>query len=261
MAGQANRYKLIYHYYSGNKKIFGLDFEDGTHRDKFALTELDAFTSNFSNEEELTKALSLIFSGYENGYFTIEYNSGGHLNSLELVFNDMTFIRKLATENLRETVVPKSSITIYMNKFLNKIDKDPEFLNFIFSHRYTNRYFRDALSYYLMLKNSDEKDAQSSLWEAKANLVREFKRYKTIRGLEVGRHNYELLKQNKKIARNPSELTELERAEIEYNLNHPKKVKKRSRPKKTDVIDGQLPLFDPELYTEKTTIEHKRTKK
>ena len=261
MPSQVNRYKLVYHYYNGKKKVFGLDFEDGSHRDKFALTEIDAFTSNFSNEEELTKAISLIFPGYEKGYFTIEYNSGGHLNSLELVFNDMTFIRKLATENLRQTLVPKRSITLYMNKFLDKIDRDPEFLNFISAHRYTNRYFRDALSYYLTLKNFDEKDAQNELWEAKVSLIKEFRRYKTIRGLEVGRHNYELLKQDKEIARNPSELTELERAEIEYHLNHPKKVKKRTRPKKSDVIDGQLPLFDPEPYIEEVTVERKRTKK
>ncbi len=257
MAGQANRYKLVYHYYKGGKKQFELDYEDGSHRDKFSLTELDAFTSNFSGEEELTKALSLVASGYEDGYFTIEYNSGGKVNSLELIFSDMSFIRKLATENLRETVVPKSSITLYMNWFLNKIEKAPEFLNFISAHRYTNKYFRDALGYYLTLKNSNERDAQSSLWEAKANLTREFRRYKTIRGLEVGRHNYELVKQDKKIARNPSELTELERAEIEYNLNHPKKVKKRSRPKKSDVIDGQLPLFDATPYIDSTNKKGK----
>ena len=250
MAGQVNRYKLVYHYYNGNKKIFGLDFEDGTHRDKFALTEIDAFTSNFSNEEELTKSLSVIFSGYENGYFTIEYNSGGRLSSLELVFNDLPFIRKLATENLQKTVIPKNSITAYMNKFLDKIESDPEFLNFISAHRYTNQYFRNALSYYLRFKNSDEKDAGEELWRAKANLIKEFKRYKTVRGLEVGRHNYELLKQNKEITRNPSEISELERARMEYDLNHPKKVKKRTKPKKNEVMDGQLLLFDPDLYTE-----------
>ena len=250
MAGQVNRYKLVYHYYNGNKKIFGLDFEDGTHRDKFALTEIDAFTSNFSSEEELTKALSLVFSGYEKGYFTIEYNSGGHLNSLELVFNDLPFIRKLATENLQKTVIPKSSITSYMNKFLNKIESDPEFLNFILVHRYTNQYFRNALNYYLRFKNSDEKEAGEELWRAKVNLIKEFKRYKTVRGLEVGRHNYELLKQNKEITRNPSEISELERARMEYDLNHPKKVKKRTKLKKNEVMDGQLLLFDPDLYTE-----------
>ena len=257
MAGRANRYKLVYHYYNGNKKIFSLDFVDGSHRDKFALTEIDVFTSNFSNEEELAKALSLIFPGYENGYFTIEYNSRGYLNSLELVFNDMPFIRKLATENLRKTLVPKNSIILYMNDFLDKIKDDSNFLKFIFSHRYTNSYFRDTLSYYLMLKNSDEKDAQNALLDARANLIGEFQRYKTIRGLEVGRHNYELVKQNKEIARNPSEITELERAEIEYNLNRPKKVQKRNNPKKKDVIDAQLSLFNVAPYIEKINKKRK----
>lgn len=258
MAGQANRYKLVYHYYNGNKKIFSLDFVDGSHRDKFALTEIDIFTSNFSNEEELAKALNSIFPGYEKGYFTIEYNSNGHLNSLELVFNDMPFIRKLATENLRKTLVPKKSIILYMNDFLDKIEKDPNFSKFIFSHRYTNSYFRNTLSYYLMLKNSDEKDAQNAIFDARANLIGEFQRYKTIRGLEVGRHNYELVKQNKEIARNPSEFTELERGEIEYNLNHPKKVQRRNSPKKTDVIDTQLPLFDVTPFIEETNKKRKK---
>ena len=43
-----------------------------------------------------------------------------------------------------------------------------------------------------------------------------------------------------------------------YNLNHPKKVKKRSRLKKSDVIDGQLPLFDSEPYIENEKMRTKR---
>lgn len=261
MAEQINRYKLVYHYYKGGNKLFKLDYEDGSHRDKFTLTEIDAFTSYFANGEELENLLNLFSPGYEGGYFTIEYNSGGHLNSLELVFNDMPFIRKLAMENLRKSEVPKSSISLYVNWFLNKIENDPGFLDYVSAHRYTNQYFRDALGHYLMLKNSDEKDAQSIIWRAKAGLIKEFKRYKTIRGLEVGRHNYELMKQNKNIARNPSELTQLERAEIEYKLNHSKKVIKRSRHKKNDVVDGQLPLFDSTPYIDLSNTENGRTRK
>lgn len=249
MTEQANRYKLVYHYNNGKQRVLTLDFEDGSRRDKFALTEIDALTTSFSNEKELEKALNSLFPGYEKGYFTIEYKSKGTLNSLELVFNDMPFVRQLATENLKKSVVPKSSVSLYVNQFLAEIEKNPELLRFISIRRYTNQYFREALGHYLMLKNSDEYDAQNALWEAKANLIGEFKRYKTIRGIEVGRHNYELEKQGKQIGRDPSELSELERAKIEYDLTHPKKVQKRTKPKKTDVIDGQLPLFDSEPYT------------
>ena len=249
MAGR-DRYKLVYHYKDGGEKIFELSYENGSCRKAFTLTEIDMFTTNFSNEEELEKALNLVFPGYKNGYFSIEYNSNGRLTSMELAFNDMTFIRELASKNLRESKVSKTDINIYMRWMLNKLEKDSEFLKYLYTHRYINEYFKDAFSNYLMLKNSDEKEAQSSLWQAEVKLRKEFMRYKTIRGLEVGRKNYELEKQNIYVNNDHRGLTVMEKAKLEYELNHPKKVKKRNKPKKNDVIDGQLPLFDPEPYTE-----------
>lgn len=249
MAGR-DRYKLVYHYKDGGTKTFELDYEDKTHRKAFTLTELDMLTTNFPNEKELEKALNLVFPGYENGYFVIEYKSGGTISSMELVFSDMTFIKELASKNLRNSTVSKADINIYMKQMLNKLEKDDEFLKYIYTHRYINEYFRNAFSNYLMLKHSDEKEAQSVLWQAEAMLRREFTRYKTIRGLEVGRKNYELEKQNICVNNDHRGLTVMEKAKLEYELNHPKKVKKRNKPKKNDVIDGQLPLFDPEPYTE-----------
>lgn len=256
MAGR-DRYKLVYHYKKGGKKIFELSYEDGNCRKAFTLTEIDMFTTNFSNEEELEKALNLVFSGYEDGYFSIEYNSKGTLTSMELAFSDMFFIRELAGKNLRESKVSKTDINIYMRWMLNKLEKDAEFLKYMYTHRYINEYFKDAFSNYLMLKNSDEKDAQSSLWQAEVKLRKEFMRYKTVRGLEMGRKNFELEKQNMYVSYNHNGLTLAERARLEYELNHPKQEKK-IKSKKNDLIEGQLPLFDSEIYTEN---KGKRTRK
>lgn len=255
MAGR-DRYKLVYHYKNGGEKLFELYYDDGTYRKAFTLTEIDMFTTNFSNEDELEKALNMVFPGYENGYFSIEYNSGGALTSMELVFSDMTFIRELASKNLRDSKVSKADINIYMRWMLNKLEKDEKFLKYISTHRYINEYFKNAFSNYLMLKHSDEKEAQSSLWQAEVKLRKEFMRYKTVRGLEVGRKNYELEKQSMYVFNNHRELTFSERARMEYELNHPKKGNKKG--KKSDPIEGQLPLFDPEPYIEN---KGKRTRK
>ena len=250
MGKQVNRYSLVYHYNNGGRKVFALDFENGTHREKFSLTELDAFTSNFSSEEELTRALNVVFGGYNDGHFNIEYKSGGSLRSMEIVYNDLPFIRDLAKHNLRSSNVSKDEITEYMYKFLREIEKNSCLLPYLVSHRYVNSYFENAVSYYLMLKNSLESDARSGLFEAEVSLKKEFMRYKTIRGLEVGKRNYALRKEDK--FDYDSELTVLQRAKIEYELNHPVKVNKEKvkRPKRTDALEGQLPLFDPDDYTD-----------
>lgn len=252
MGKQVNRYSLVYHYSNGDRKVFALDFENGDHREKFSLTELDAFTSGFSSEEELTRALNVVFGGYNDGHFNIEYKSGGALRSMEIVYNDLPFIRDLAKHNLRSSHVSKYEITEYMYKFLGEIEKDSQLLPYLVSHRYVNSYCMNAVSYYLMLKHSLESDVGSALFDAEVSLKKEFMRYKTIRGLEVGRRNYELKKQNIERDYNPSELTVLQRAKIEYELNHPTKINKKKvkKPKKNDVIDGQLPLFNPDDYTD-----------
>ena len=254
---RTDRYSLVFHAKSGEKKYVTLNFKDSK-RNTFSLTEIDYITSLFSDAAMLASFVGISNEEFDKGYFAIEYKSNSRLKSLELVFSDMTFLKELAEKNLGESKVSKESITGYMRWFLNKINKDSEFLKYISTHRYTNSYFKEALNNYLMLKNSDDKDAQSVAWRAEIKLRREFMRYKTIRGLEVGRRNFELEKENKMVPRNPDELTPLEQAQREHELNHPKKVKKR-KSRKSDPVEGQLPLFDATLYIDSN--EHKRTRK
>lgn len=251
---KSSRYRLVYRYSDGSKKLFELDFEDGKHRSNFMLTEIDALTSRFPGDRELAKVLKLVSGDFNDGYFVIEYNSNGTVKPLEVLFNDMPNLGKLALAHLGESSISKEEASYYMNNFLNEI-KDEKFLEFLFSKRYVNSYFRDVLNYYLRLKNSDEREAQNMLWEAKAKLKKEFNRYKTIRGIEIGKKNYKLLKENKMLEER-GKLTVLQRARIEHELNHPKKVQRR-KSKKNKVLDGQIPLFDGSLYERQS----KRTKR
>ena len=239
----ADRYKLVYNYKNGGKKLLELDYKDGRHRKAFTLTEIDMFTSNFKNSEELEKALDLFFGGYKDGFFTIEYKSSGTIKLAEIIYSDMNFIKTLASKNRGKTMVSKNDINDYMRYFLKRIETDSEFLNYISTRRYTNEYFRSALSNYLMLKNSNEKDAQSTLWQAEVKLRKEFMRYKTIRGIEVGRRNYEL----EKVRDMVSDVTPLSDMNRNGESNHMKKVRRRIR--KKDSIN-QLLLFNPDIYTE-----------
>lgn len=251
MAG-INRYRLVYHYFDGKEKVFEVNYEDGTHRDRFMLTEIDALTSKFSNDDELAKVLNFVSSGYKDGYFLIEYNSNRKVKTMELVYNNIPFLGELSLKNLRQTKISGEDAEAYMNNFMKLVNGDDEFLKFILSHRYTNDYFKSALSYYLRLKNSDEREAQNTLWEARADLKKEFTRYKTVRGIEIGKKNYRLFKEKKEIPRLRGKLTVLQRARLEYELNHPEKVKKE-KPKKNDVIEGQMALFDVEPYIDHTS--------
>ena len=246
----SNRYRLVYRYDNGSKKLFELDLEDGRHRSSFMLTEIDALTSKFPNDKELAKILKLVSGDFNDGYFVIEYNSNGSIKPLEVLFNDMPNLGKLAFAHLGESSVSKEEASYYMNDFLNDI-KDERFLEFLLSERYVNSYFKDTLNYYLRLKKSDEREAQSMLWEAKAKLQKEFYRYKTVRGILMGKKNYK-----EKIFTRKGELTVLQRARIEHELNHPRKVQRRKL-NKNGVLEGQMPLFDGSLYDK----EMKRTRR
>lgn len=247
---KSSRYRLVYRYSDGSKKLFELDLEDGKHRSNFMLTEIDALTSRFPGDRELAKVLKLVSGDFNDGYFVIEYNSNGTVKPLEVLFNDMPNLGKLALAHLGESSISKEEASYYMNNFLNEI-KDEKFLEFLFSKRYVNSYFRDVLNYYLRLKNSDEREAQNMLWEAKVKLQKEFYRYKTVRGILMGKKNYKA-----KIFTKSGELTILQRARIEHELNHPRKVQRR-KVNKNGVLEGQMPLFDGSLYDK----EMKRTRR
>ena len=251
---KSNRYCLVYHFKNGDKRDVKITFENGKVRQTFALTEIDFMTSLFPDSDTLAKFVKI---DGKDGYFSIEYKSNNRVNSLELVFSDMKFINSLAKKYFGESNLSKEDVIPYMRWFLDKIEKDSEFLNFISTHRYTNGYFKSALSEYLILKDSYENDARSILRRAEIKLIKEFMRYKTIRGLEVGRRNYELMKANKLVPRNPNELTSSEIARKDYELNHPKKVKKRSRLKK-EMDNGQMVLFDVSSYTDSSIFEPKK---
>ncbi len=251
-----NRYRLVYHYFKGGEKLFSVDYQDGRHRDRFMLTEIDALTSRCADEKQLAQVLKVVSDDYNNGYFVIEYNSQGSLKTMELVFNDMPLLGQIAFNNCGKSRISKEDASKYARVFLKEINEDADFLKFVLSRRYINSYFHSALNYYLRLKNSDEKEAQNTLWEAKANLLKEFSRYKTIRGIEIGRRNYKLFKQKKEVPSDSRQLTVLQRAKIEYELNHPKKVDKPKLQRKK-VVDGQMALFDADNYSN----TNKRTKK
>ena len=247
MAGKAEIYQLVF-YHNGDRKIFNLDFEDKTNRATFTLTELDALTSNFANENEFIAAISKVFSGYEEGRFAIEYKDKGDLKRLHLVFNDVPFIKKLANDNLREAKIDKSLASQYMLKFLAMIEEDPNFLAFLKEKKYINSYFRGILDNYLFLNQLMEPDSYEVRFETKIKLLKQFRYYKTVRQLEFGNYHYELQKQGKDIPELPPVLTAAQKAQLEYDYNHPKKVKKRKKVKK-DEPDGQMYLFDPTPYT------------
>ena len=61
MAKSVSRYKLVFHYNNGGTRDFTFFGENGEVRNKFTLTEIDVFTSNFSSSDEMARALNSVF--------------------------------------------------------------------------------------------------------------------------------------------------------------------------------------------------------
>lgn len=249
----ADRYRLVYHFKDGKTENFTLHFEDGSVRNKFSLTEIDALTTSYSNREEFEKNIQLIFPKFKDGCFSIEYTTDHETKNLELVFNDMNVLRKIALENKGNSKIQKSiNFTVYFNSFLKAIEENYDFWTFLVSHRYVNRYFKEVVNNYFLVLNSKN---VNEIMDAKNNIKKELSRYKTIRGIEIGKKSYALYKKGESVPSSAFQITVLERAKREYELNHPKKNAKRS---KNVVDDSQLPLFDVADYT---VEDVKKTKK
>lgn len=260
------RYQLVFHSDKNDDvKVIDLVPGDGSDRNAFTLTEIDAFTSQFSGARELSNAVDLGDLKYEDGHFSVDYKVNHSVNSIDLVYSNLTFLAELARKNVGKSEVSKKDIYGYVDRLIKEIENDVNFFHFMCSksmerswNRYVTDRFRAAYGYYNTLKNSDDPDAKNALWEAKADLVRNLLSYKTIRGIEIAKYHYSLVKQGLGCPRDPSFVSPEKRARLEYELKHPERQEKPEKPKKYkkgDPIEGQMLLFDPSEYTEKEKIK------
>lgn len=259
-----HRYQLVFHSdKNDDTKVIDLVPGDGSDRDVFTLTEIDAFTSQFSGARELAKAVYLGDLKYEDGHFSVDYKVNHSVNSIDVVYSNLTFLAELARKRAGKSEITKKDIYGYVDRLIVEIENDVNFYAFMCLkskerslNRYTNSHFRSVFGCYSTLKNSDEPDARGALWEAKNDLARALLNYKTIRGIEIARDHYSLVKQGLSCPRDPSFVSPLKRARLEYELRHPKKPEKPKKYKKGDPIEGQMPLFDPDEYIENEKTKH-----
>ena len=97
-----NRYRLVFRNKSGEKKYVTLNFKNSK-RNTFSLTEIDYITSLFSDAAMLASFVGISNEEFDKGYFAIDYKNNSRLKSLELVFNDMVFLKDVAENNLGES--------------------------------------------------------------------------------------------------------------------------------------------------------------
>lgn len=197
---------------------------DGTEDTKLSLTEIDSFTTNFANSQEMLFYFQSIGYKFYNSKFIIEYNQNHKEKNIDLVFSKQHFLRELALNNQGKYVIEKNDIFYrYLYKITDVIATNDELIRYLRTNNFMNLWLYENLFRYIACKSTDVESSHIYL----TRLKKELAKYKTIRNLEIGIKEYENqleIKQNKK-------------------ESSPKTLKKL-KPKY--FIEGQGQLFNPD---------------
>ncbi len=254
-----SRYQCVI---SKNNESILLTLKDGNQsKNKFTLIEIDALTTASNSKEDFVKRLNTYGFNVDSSYdISIQYKSNGEIKKLEPVYGDMTLLKKIIAESLLNE--EKTYLNQFKKEFLNNIE-DAKFLDFIKNAPY-NRYMsydlKQAVGCYLFYSDDtyDQIDINLVMNE-RQKILKALNRYKTVRGVLIGKKHYELKLSGKEIPKDPNTLSNYAREILTYKLNHPEKSKKeelQKEEKKDD--DGQMSLFDASIYTEDASKKHIR---
>ena len=186
----SNRYKLMHKSKDG---VISTLCRNGKIKDnKFTLTQIDAFTTHFVNQEDMVDSTKNIFDNWTvDGKFWIEYQANKRTNKLQLVYSGNKKIAYLSNKYKGKYTIESPDSLNSMYSFLTSI-KDPEVFKFLKDHKYISDHL---LKRYYQYKDSFLYNYDCSFY---SNLLEEvFSNYKTIRDIEVGLEKYSDLKLDK----------------------------------------------------------------
>ena len=184
---RGNRYKLVCKKLDGNEEVFYLDYEDGTRRNNFSLTELDAFTTNFEDKDQMISAISFLFPNWNGGNLWIEYKYGNKTNRLDLVFNDQINLSKISKEiSGKSNLGEYDSVNKYICDFIWKMWHNQNTLDYLVENNFLSEYASKMIKLYRY---------GLATYKEVYNIL---SNYKVIRGIEIGIKNYQKKLENEK---------------------------------------------------------------
>ena len=184
---RGNRYKLVCKKLDGNEEVFYLDYEDGTRRNNFSLTELDAFTTNFEDKDQMISAISFLFPNWNGGNLWIEYKYGNKTNRLDLVFNDQINLSKISKEiSGKSNLDEYDSVNKYICDFIWKMWHNQNTLDYLVENNFLSEYASKMIKLYRY---------GLATYKEVYNILSS---YKVIRGIEIGIKNYQKKLENEK---------------------------------------------------------------
>ena len=228
-------YSLKYGIGSADDITVRIKCGEGIVKEKRALSQWDALTTQCENEEELLELIRTIHVPKRNskdelidGHFYISYKNSGEIKMLDVAYSDNEVIKEVSKAYEGKYDIEGASQVKKLAKKLIYIysKKDP-----LYQYLTKGHYIDEELSYYLgqyVAYTSDEYYNTNEAYAYFKLITARLKRYKTFRDI-----TYEIHRYNKKIELQNS-------SKKDASLTEKQKVKTLIPPKGT-----QMRLFNP----------------
>lgn len=189
------RYSLIYESDNGNKislsqvkKVNKRNIE--IIRKKFPLTQIDAFTTRLSGEDELRMLFEyLLKEKLASGNFWIEYTINKKNKTMRVAYANDENLAYLSNENIGKTYVEATyQYETYVNNLLFRFIVDPALYKYLKENKYINKYVLNKIEKYMSAKALENEELINYTFRK----VREaLTSYKIIRNIEDGIVEYQ----------------------------------------------------------------------
>lgn len=236
------RYKLII-----KSPEFDYAYISESGQEKFALTEIDSITTQYSSPQQFAIANKL---DPETNKLIINYKANKQERYLFAIFDEYDFLSRLASDNNGlYTVTPGVYFQAEVREIINKLMTDDELYLYLLKMKYIDPKLNERiLDFINALKHGYKKDIQFNYKRLENFLVR----YKTIRGLEIGIKTYEKLT-------NPEKQEEKVITNIEEEMKEIKEEIKELKEEKQDTV--MIDSNQNENYVQGTLFDMQATPK
>lgn len=252
-------------------------FED---KEKLPLSLIDAFTTQFQNQDELLNYLLANVKGVPIGKITIDYVSKGIVKHLEVAYSDQAEIKNVATKNFNSSSVDDSSKSNLIHSVAHRLDNERQILKYLRVNGYidsqTDINFEEYMEHY--------NTANYSFFERKLGDSLSYKQFRGV-AMGIGSYSPEIYREqfigNRQIEEEIERNKELTKKALEVKpLNHQpsyeelRKIQEEQRDLKNykatldkirgvkpeesvpDVICTQVPLFDADEFVTPVKPNH-----
>lgn len=152
------------------------------------IVDIDAFTTNFANEFELWKALSMAGYHFFDDNFYVEQQNGKRITKLPVAYSDQKSLQRFASNNQGKANVKKDiEQCMFVTRLAEKVEQDYELARYLLHNHYITAKVHDDLAEYNMLRTTNV-EASHSIF---VSLREYFMNYSHIRKAAMGVKAYQ----------------------------------------------------------------------